>query len=101
MTRPGLGLPRSGPAQTEADLLARAVGTAPAVAALSGGRLGGAGTYLPGRRVTGIVIRDDAVHVHIVGRYGYRAEAIAADVRRAAEPFAGGRPVHVIIEDLA
>jgi hypothetical protein len=26
---------------------------------------------------------------------------IAAEVRRAAEPFANGHPVHVVIEDLA
>ena len=71
------------------------------MAALSGGRLGGVGTYLPGRRVTGVVLRDNDLEVHIVGRYGVPVAEIAAEVRRAVEPYAGERTVHVIIEDLA
>lgn len=86
---------------TEAEDIAAAVSAAPGVAALSGGRLGGVGTYLPGRRVTGVVIRDDDLEVHVIGRYGVSVAEIAADVRRAVEPYAGDRTVHVIIEDLA
>ncbi|MBV9795284.1 MAG: hypothetical protein JO016_15245 [Actinobacteria bacterium] len=84
-----------------AERIAAAVGAAPSVAGLSGGRLGGVGTYLPGRRVTGVVIRADELEVHVIGRYGTPVTEIASDVRRAAEPFAGDRTVHVIIEDLA
>ncbi len=84
-----------------AEQIAAAVSAAPGVASLSGGRLGGAGTYLPGRRVTGVVIRDDELELHVIGRYGTSVAEIAADVRRAVEPFAGDRTVHVIIEDLA
>jgi len=39
--------------------------------------------------------------VHVIGRYGVPVSTIAAEVRRAAEPFSGSHPVHVIIEDLA
>jgi len=85
----------------DADAIAVAVSAAPGVAALSGGRFGGVGTYLPGRRVTGVVIGDDDLEVHVVGRYGVPVDQIAADVRRAVEPYAGDRTVHVIIEDLA
>jgi hypothetical protein len=84
-----------------AERIAAAVGQAPGVAGLSGGRLGGVGTYLPGRRVTGVVIRDGELEVHVIGRYGTPVPEIASAVRRAAEPFAGDRTVHVIIEDLA
>ena len=56
---------------------------------------------LPGRRVTGVVLREEYMEVHVIGRYGTPVGTIAAEVRQAAEPFAGGRPVHVIIEDLA
>jgi hypothetical protein len=84
-----------------ADEIAAAVSAAPGVAALSGGRLGGVGTYLPGRRVTGVVIRDEDLEVHVVGRYGVPVARIAADVRRAVEPYAAERTVHVVIEDLA
>jgi hypothetical protein len=90
----------SGPAE-EAEDIAAAVSAAPGVAALSGGRLGGVGTYLPGRRVTGVVLRDNDLEVHIVGRYGVPVAEIATEVRRAVEPYAGERTVHVIIEDLA
>ena len=90
----------SGPAK-EAEDIAAAVSAAPGVAALSGGRLGGVGTYLPGRRVTGVVLRDNDLEVHSVGRYGVPVAEIAAEVRRAVEPYAGERTVHVIIEDLA
>jgi hypothetical protein len=85
----------------DADAIAIAVSAASGVAALSGGRFGGVGTYLPGRRVTGVVIGDGDLEVHVVGRYGVPVAQIAADVRRAVEPYAGDRTVHVIIEDLA
>jgi hypothetical protein len=93
--------PDTGLAPTKADEVAAAVAAAPGVAALSGGRLGGVGTYLPGRRVTGVVVRDGDIEVRVIGRYGVPVGTIAAEVRRAAEPFASGQPVHVIIEDLA
>ncbi len=85
----------------EAEEIATAVSAVPGVAALSGGRLGGVGTYLPGRRVTGVVLREDDLEVHVVGRYGVPVAEIAAEVRQAAEPYVGDRTVHVIIEDLA
>lgn len=91
----------SGPAPTRADEVAAAVVAAPGVAALSGGRLGGLGTYLPDRRVTGVVVHDGDIEVHVIGRHGVPVGTIAAEVRQAAEPFASGQPVHVIIEDLA
>ena len=81
--------------------IADAVRAVPEVAGLSGGRLGGVGTYLPGRRVTGVVIRGEDVEVHVVGRYGVPVAEIAAAVRQAVQPYAGDRTVHVVIEDLA
>lgn len=91
----------AGSALTKADEVAAAVSAAPGVCRLSGGHLGGVGTYLPGRRVTGVVLREEDIEVHVIGRYGTPVGKIAAEVRRATEPFAGDRPVHVIIEDLA
>jgi len=84
-----------------AEQIAAAVSAAPGVASLSGGRLGGVGTYLPGRRITGVVVREHELEVHVVGRYGVPVSEIAAAVRRAAEPFADDHTVNVIIEDLA
>ena len=88
-------------AEPSAAGIADAVSAVPGVAALSGGLLGGVGTYLPGRQVTGIVIRDEDIEVHVVGHYGVPVAEIAAGVRLAIGPFAGDRTVHVIIEDLA
>ena len=81
--------------------IAAAASAAPGVASLSGGRLAGVGTYLPGRRVTGVVIRDDDLEVHVIGRYGVPVAEIAAGLRQAVEPYTGDRTVHVITEDLA
>ena len=93
--------PDTGPEPTKADEVAAAVAAAPGVAALSGGRPGGVGTYVPSRRVTGVVVREGDIEVYVIGRHGVPVGTIAAEVRRAAEPFASGQPVHVIIEDLA
>ena len=59
MTQPAEENPpvRARSAVTTADEVAAAVAAAPGVSRLSGGHLGGVGTYLPGRRVTGVVLR--------------------------------------------
>jgi hypothetical protein len=85
----------------DADRVALAVGSVSAVAALSGGPSGGAGTYLPGRVIPGVRVTGPRVEVHVTARYGYRLADVAAAVRAAAVPAAGGRPVDVVIEDLA
>ena len=88
-------------ARTKADEVAAAVAAAPGVAALSEGRSFGVGTCVPCQRVTGVVVREGDIEVHVIGRHGVPVGTIAAEVRRAAEPFACVQPVHVIIEDLA
>ena len=99
---PALGArPDATPAPAKADEVAAAVAAAPGVAAMSEGRLGSVSTYVPGGYVTGVVVRKGDIEVHVIGRYGVPVGTIAAEVRRAAEPFASGQPVHVIIEDLA
>lgn len=84
-----------------AERVAAATEAAPLVVRLHGGPLGGEGTYLPGRRVVGVRVDEEAVTVHVVGVYGPSAADIAADVRRAVTPVAGGRRIHVVLEDLA
>jgi hypothetical protein len=88
----------SGP---DPDAVAAAAAVCPAVAALSGGVAGEVATYLPGRRVTGVRIADGAVTVHVVGRYGPPVAEIGAQVAAAVGPLAGGREVHVVVDDLA
>jgi uncharacterized alkaline shock family protein YloU len=83
-----------------ADAIAAAAREAPGVAALHGGAFGQIGTYLPGRKVTGVVV-EDRVAVHISVEFPHDLVATARLVRRAVQPLAGGRPVDVTVEDLA
>lgn len=80
--------------------MARAVAGCSGVAGLSAGPFGGAGTYLPGGRIDGIQVRDREVEIHIVARYGRPLPEVAAQVADAAAPYAAGRAVHVVIDDI-
>jgi len=85
---------------TEADLVAAAVSACPLVADLHPGVYGEVGTHLPGRRVPGIRLDTTTVEVHVTGYPAPTMEAIAAQIRRAVGPYAAGRAVDVVIEDL-
>lgn len=80
--------------------MAQAVRSAPGVVRLSGGPYGGVGTYLPGERVTGVVLDPETVEVHVAGAYGTTVAEIAAEVRRAVAPLAVERRIDVVIEEL-
>jgi hypothetical protein len=106
VTSPG-GLPAASVVDgVDVDALRNAVCACPAVSDLSGGLLGSVGTYLPGRRVIGIVVRSvpggvTEVEVHVVARWGATMAEVAAEVRAAAAPLAPGAVVSVTIEDIA
>jgi hypothetical protein len=101
MTRPADGVVDG----VDVDRVAAAVGACPAVARLTGGT-GGRGTYLPGRRVPGVVVRESAepspptVEVHVVARSGPAMGEVARQVRAALAALIPGSPVDVIIDDL-
>jgi hypothetical protein len=85
----------------DADAVAAAVSACADVVRLSGGVLGEVATYLPGRRVNGVRVREDGgVEVHVVARYGPTVAEIAAQVRAAVTAICGPVPVHVGIDDL-
>lgn len=96
MTAPA---PPLGPAP-DPDVIAAAVAACPDVVALSGGTLGEVATYLPGRRVAGVRIAEDAIEVHVLARYGPTVAEIADQVRRAVHRVAGSLPVSVGVDDL-
>jgi hypothetical protein len=86
----------SGP---DPDTIARAILDCPDVAALSDA----VATYLPGRRVAGVVIRGaraPIVEVHIVARWGSPMTGIAEQVRTAVRAVAPEAAVNVVIDDL-
>ncbi|WP_239137009.1 hypothetical protein [Sphaerisporangium rufum] len=81
-----------------ADRIAAAVTGCPDVAGLARGPLA---TYLAGRTVPGVAVRDDAIEVAVVARYGRPLAEIAEQVRAAVAPLAGGRPVDVRVDDIS
>lgn len=75
------------------------------VVRLSGGPFGAAGTYLPGGRVTGVVVREAGagapdVAVHVVALVGTPVAEVAAQVRGAVAGAAPGSRVDVHVEDV-
>lgn len=89
----------------DVDRLAAAVAACPAVADLSGGLLGSVGTYLPGRRVPGIVVHDrgtppPSIEVHVMARYGPALAEVESQVRAALAMAAPNSPVDLVIDDI-
>ncbi|MEJ5946634.1 hypothetical protein WDZ17_15150 [Pseudokineococcus basanitobsidens] len=89
-----------------AELVRDAVLAAPGVVRLHAGALGEVGTYLPGRRVTGVRVTDAQVEVHVVAALGTPVAHTSAAVMTAvagvpASAGLAGRPVHVVVEDVA
>lgn len=80
--------------------LAEEAGRFPDVVELSSGGFGTLSTPVPGGRVHGVAVRADAVEVGVVVRFGRPLPEIAAEVRRGLAPLAGGRAVHVCVEDV-
>jgi uncharacterized alkaline shock family protein YloU len=92
------------PQDPEAELVGRiagAVADCPDVVSLSGGLVGEVASYLPGRRVAGVRLREDTVDVHVVARYGPTIAAIADQVRSVVAPLVSGRRVDVGVDGLA
>jgi len=71
----------------------------PGVVRLDGGRFGGVGTYLPGRRVTGVRIDEEGTEVHVVVSDLVPVPDTAARVQRAVSAIAP-MPVRVHVEDI-
>jgi hypothetical protein len=70
------------------------------VAAVGSGLAGGAATYLPGRRIEGVRVTDEALELEIRMCWGPTAADVAADVRSAVGPLAPGKRVDVSITDV-
>lgn len=84
---------------TPAEQAAQAALGVEGVADLHAGSFGEVGTYLPGRRVTGVRIREDLTHVHVVATMGSPLRELADAVRAAVTPIVD-TPVQVVVEDV-
>ncbi len=102
--------PGSGPQQASApppapqggqivDDVAAAVRTVDGVIALHGGLFGENATYVPGRRVRGIRIGENATDMHLTLAYGRPIAPTVRQVRAAVAAEVTG-PVNVTVEDV-
>lgn len=82
-----------------ADLVAAAVTRVPGVAGLHAGTFGEAATYLPGRRVNGVRLREDVTEVHVTLVYGVPVLEAAERIRSAVTPLVD-TPIEVSVEDI-
>ena len=83
-----------------ADLVASAVLAHPCVIRLDGGEFGVIATPLPGRRVTGVRVRDDSTEVGVVLRLERPLPEVVAELRAAIEQAAGAGPVDITVVDV-
>ena len=70
------------------------------MAALDGGQFGEVASYLPGRKVAGVVVSGGRVSVQVRSRWAVPAPDLAALITAALAPLTGHRPVDVVIADI-
>jgi|SRR5689334_4015375 hypothetical protein len=84
----------------DVDAVAAAVSGCEGVAALDGGPFGEVASYLPGRRVAGVMAGNGRVAVQVRSRWGIPAADLAARITDVLAPLTGHRPVDVVIADI-
>ncbi len=83
------------------DAVAAAVRACPAVDDLDGdAREASVTTYLPGRRLSGLRLADEALTVSVRSWWGVPVRQVAAEIQLAVGPLVGGRVVDVVVADL-
>ncbi|MDT0331103.1 Asp23/Gls24 family envelope stress response protein [Nocardiopsis lambiniae] len=85
---------------TIARRVAEAALRSPDVVRLSSGGFGTLSTSVPGGRIRGVAVRSDTVEVGVVVHFGRPLPEIATELRRGLAPLAGGRVVHISVEDV-
>ena len=85
----------------DVDAVAAAVAGCAGVSALDGGQFGEvATTYLPGRKVAGVVVADGRVKVRVRAQWGVPVPDLAALITMVLAPLTGSRPVDVTISEV-
>jgi hypothetical protein len=93
----------SGPAVidgVDVDAVAAAVQACVGVAELDGGRFGEVASYLPARKVPGVVVSGGRVRVQVRSRWGIPAPDLAALITTALAPLTRSKPVDVMVADI-
>lgn len=89
-----------GTPSSDSERVADAVRAVPGVAGLHAGAVGEAVTLLPGRRVAGVRLTDEATEVHVAVEHGLPVREVADAVRLATRTVVDDRPVTVVVEDV-
>lgn len=84
----------------DVDAVAMATAGCAGVAAVDGGPFGEVASYLPGRKVVGVVVGDGRVTVQVRARWGIPAPELAALITVVLAPLTGHHPVDVVIADI-
>ena len=82
------------------DAVASAVRAVPGVSDLAGGRFGDATSYLPGRRLTGVAVRDDAVRISVRARWGVAASDLLGHITLALRQIVPDRRIDLVIAEI-
>jgi hypothetical protein len=82
------------------DAVAAAVRGCAGVSGLDGGQFGEVASYLPGRKVEGIVVSGGRVRVQIRSQWAVPAPELGALIKAVLLPLTGDRPVDVVIADI-
>ncbi|MGH2707674.1 MAG: hypothetical protein ACRDJK_05220 [Actinomycetota bacterium] len=82
------------------EAVAAAALRSPSVSGLFPGDAVEVATYLPGKRVPGVRVREGEVEVHVVARWATALPRVAEEVRRSVAPVVGGLPVSVYVDDV-
>jgi len=94
------GTTPTSPAEVLVELAAAAALAVPGVTRLHPGSFGEAATYFPGRRFTGVRLREDILEVHVVVEWGRPVRPVAHAVLAALEGLVV-IPVHVRVGDVS
>ena len=81
-------------------LVASAVRACPGVSDLAGGRFGDATSYLPGRRVTGVAVRGDAVRISVRAKWGVSASDLLEQITIGPRTSPADRRIDVVIAEI-
>ncbi len=84
----------------DVDAVAAAALACVGVAGLDSGQFGEVASYLPGRKVPGVVVSGGRVLVQIRSQWGIPAPDLAALITTVLAPLTGRKPVDVVVADI-
>ena len=82
------------------DAVASAVRACPGVSDLTDGRFGDGTSYLPGRRLTGVAVREDTLRISVRARWGVSAGDLLDQISLTLTPIVSDRRIEVVIAEI-